>query len=211
MALKFRPIVPILNMAVSCGYSEEGLLRFLRLLRFKSSLSERAVADRAELARETVRSIESDVWQGKVQHLEALAQIYGRHVLVAIVPEEPPISEVSTVAVSMHVCQDGFDSWKIHFMNLVDEFRRGLDPRLILLPPVAQLDLKLHALLAAIVAALCEEVELDVPDWARREMFLPQPWFVSGMESLKAMALLESPLPFRRNNIFVHENFLARL
>ena len=186
-------------------------MRFLRHLRFKSSLSERVVAERADLARETVRSIESDMWQGKVQNLEALAQIYGRHVLVSVVPDEPPVSDMSTVATSMSVCRDGFDSWKVHFMNLVDEFRRGLDPRLLLLPPVSQLDFRLQALLAAIVSALCDEVDLDVPQWARREIFLPQPWFVSGMESLKAMALLESPLPFRRNNIFVHENFLARV
>jgi hypothetical protein len=39
---------------------------------------------------------------------------------------------------------------------------------------------------------------------------LSEPWFVSGMENLKASALLESPLPFRRNNVFVLGNFLSR-
>jgi hypothetical protein len=37
------------------------------------------------------------------------------------------------------------------------------------------------------------------------------PWFVSGMESLKAIALVESPLPFRLRKIFVLENFLSRV
>jgi hypothetical protein len=31
------------------------------------------------------------------------------------------------------------------------------------------------------------------------------------MESLKATALVESPLPYRRNNIFVLGNFLTRI
>lgn len=39
---------------------------------------------------------------------------------------------------------------------------------------------------------------------------LPEPWFVAGVENLKATALVESPLPFRRNNIFVLGNFLSR-
>jgi hypothetical protein len=35
-------------------------------------------------------------------------------------------------------------------------------------------------------------------------------WFVSETNSLKASALLESPLAFRASNIFVHANFLVR-
>jgi hypothetical protein len=41
-------------------------------------------------------------------------------------------------------------------------------------------------------------------------MVLPRPWFVAGVENLKATALVESPLPFRRNNVFVLGNFLSR-
>ena len=36
------------------------------------------------------------------------------------------------------------------------------------------------------------------------------PWFVSGMENLKAIALAESPLRFRIRKIFVLSNFLSR-
>lgn len=95
-------------------------------------------------------------------------------------------------------------------MNLVDEFRRTLDPRLLLLPPVRDLALELKALLASIVMSLCGEAGMNVPGWARKRHPLPTPWFVAEVESLKAMALVESPLPFRRNNIFVLDNFLQR-
>jgi hypothetical protein len=37
------------------------------------------------------------------------------------------------------------------------------------------------------------------------------PWFVSGMENINAIALVESPLQFRIRKIFVLENFLIRV
>lgn len=37
------------------------------------------------------------------------------------------------------------------------------------------------------------------------------PWFVSGMENLKAIASAESPLSFRWRKIFVMEIFLSRV
>ena len=53
-------------------------------------------------------------------------------------------------------------------------------------------------------------MKISPPKWAQSMTALNKPWFVSGMESLKASALLESPLGFRAKNIFVHENFLER-
>jgi hypothetical protein len=38
-----------------------------------------------------------------------------------------------------------------------------------------------------------------------------KPWFVAGMENLKAIAVAESPLRFRIRKIFVLENFLSRV
>jgi hypothetical protein len=40
---------------------------------------------------------------------------------------------------------------------------------------------------------------------------LEEPWFVTGIENLKAMAIVESPVFFRRRLIFVLENFLSRV
>ena len=51
---------------------------------------------------------------------------------------------------------------------------------------------------------------MDAPAWAAGCHFLPEPWFVSGVESLKATALVEAPLAFRRNNVFVLGNFMSR-
>lgn len=166
-------------------------------------MTSREVSERADVARETLRTCERDPRRARVECLERVAHLFDHEVLLAVVPMEAVNADLSTAAISMAVIRDGFESWKIHFMNLVDQFRRMPDLRLVLLPPVAALDPRLGALLASIVCSLCEEAGVETPSWATREYFLKTPWFVAGVESLKAMALVESPLAFRRNNIFV--------
>lgn len=67
-----------------------------------------------------------------------------------------------------------------------------------------------RALLNSTACALAAEWSSAPPWWAMRPLVLAEPWFVSGVENLKASALLESPIQFRRNNVFVLGNFLAR-
>lgn len=57
--------------------------------------------------------------------------------------------------------------------------------------------------------ALCER--LPIPDWTEEpDRFLSEPFFAGGLESLKAILLVESPLAFRRRLIFISENGLSR-
>ena len=50
-----------------------------------------------------------------------------------------------------------------------------------------------------------------VPDWVHGpERLLERPFFAGGLESLKAVFLVESPLAFRRRQIFVSANALSR-
>jgi AcrR family transcriptional regulator len=173
-------------------------------------ISERDLAAAAGVARETLRVCERDPRAVRGQIVDAIAERLERQVLLMITPDRPAASEWSTVSVSMMIVRDGFESWKIHLMDWVDEFRRDWDARLVLLPPVSALDERLIALMASICSVLAAEAGIDTPDWAQHSYFLPKPWFVSNRESLKAMAIVESPPEFRRNNIFVHDNFLRR-
>ena len=100
--------------------------------------------------------------------------------------------------------------WRLWLFELVDDYRRNRDDRL-LAAPRPELSPRLRSLLAAVVETLASETGATVPDWCRQVGPLPEPWFVAEIENLKASALVESPLPFRRRNIFVLENFLARL
>ena len=182
----------------------------IRHLRTRLGISERDLASRADVSRQTLRTYEGNLEGAKIETLRRIAQELDHEVLVAILPAQALQSDLTTVAVSCDVVRDGFESWKIHFMNFVDAFRRTPNLAQILLPPISSLDQRLAALLAAMVCRLCSEVGLSAPRWAMTENFLERPWFVAGMESLKATAIAESPPEFRRNNIFVHENFLLR-
>jgi hypothetical protein len=64
---------------------------------------------------------------------------------------------------------------------------------------------------AAMIEYLCHEQGLEVPNWVLSVPACQHPWFVAGIENLKAIALVESPLEFRIRKIFVLENFLDRV
>ena len=185
-------------------------MSILKNLRLAMRMSERELSELAGVSRATIRKCETNPTLVSPIIFDRLASYLGYKALVAPVPATAANSEYSTIAVSLAVVHDGFSSWKIHFFNLVDEFRRTPDLRLVMLPPTKMLDEQLTALLASIVCTLCSESGYNVPDWAAAEYFLKNPWFVSGMESLKASAVIESPYEFRRNNIFVQANILKR-
>ena len=172
-------------------------------------LTEETVCEKSGLSRVTLRTAEQGRGNLTLESLNALASAFDRNLVVLLYPKDS-LSEFSVVACSMKVVSDGAGSWKGHYMDLVDEFRRTLDPRLLLLPPVSKLDLKLKALLASIVLDLSSEAKIDPPSWAENNYFLETPWFLSESDSLKASALIESPVFYRKNNIFILENFLKR-
>ncbi len=173
------------------------------------SLSERALAGTVGLSRTCLRQVIQQRESSSISSIAALGSFFNRSVELLVSPETVS-SESSTVAVAYQTERDGFESWKIHFMNLVDEYRRTLDLRLLILPPHSKFDPKLKALLGSLVYQLCQNSDSSIPHWARRTHFLDKPWFPAQMEALKASAIVESPFAFRRNNIFVLGNFLER-
>ena len=104
--------------------------------------------------------------------------------------------------------------------DLLDDFRQRCstpEERLALVceTPV-WLDVETHAdcnaYLAAVAETLCREAALPPPAWTESPLcYLHRPWFAGGMETLKAILLVESPVPFRRRNLFVSANALVRV
>ncbi len=104
----------------------------------------------------------------------------------------------------------GVTDW-VPFFDAVDEVRRSRRfDALKRLYSRSRRTRERALLLNATACSLAAELGDAPPWWAVRPLVLPEPWFVSGMENLKASALIESPLPFRRNNVFVLGNFLSR-
>ena len=173
------------------------------------NLSQRKASLALGLSRTTLRKAIQMDESIKLSTLRHVAEYCQRSLAILVYPQNHQ-PESTTSAISFMIERDGFDSWKIHLMNLVDEFRKWKDPRIFILPPSVTCSEKIKALIAATITELCREGQMTPPDWAKKNPPLEKPWFVAGMESLKASALIESPVSFREKNIFVHENFLSR-
>ncbi len=100
--------------------------------------------------------------------------------------------------------------WVVALMDFVDDFRYYKNQAAVA-QPFELNDERFDALLAATAHYLCDELTIETPHWVLSVPSCKDPWFVAGMESLKAIALVESPLHFRLRKIFVLENFLHRV
>jgi hypothetical protein len=103
----------------------------------------------------------------------------------------------------------GVTDW-VPFFDAVDEVRRSRRFEALKRIYSRSRRTRERALLNSTACALAAELGDAPPWWAMRPLLLPEPWFVAGVENLKASALVESPIQFRRNNIFVLGNFLSR-
>lgn len=187
-------------------------MQTLRDARKRRRLSQRELSRRAGVSFRGVQLLEVPGHDARLSTLEKVADALGlpaagvRRVLERYLGEDSD----SAFCASLRILDDGFGSWKIHVFDFVDRFRASPAPELIATPPATGLDPRLLALLACVVDALCAERGWPPPDWSAAVGALPRPWFVSGVENLKASALVESPVRFRRRNIFVLANFLSR-
>ncbi len=100
-------------------------------------------------------------------------------------------------------------NWSLYLMNFVVDFRYYKDFESIK-EKILISDEKLDALIASTVEYLCNELRINYPEWTAKIPACVHPYFVSGIENLKAISLVESPLVFRIRKVFVLENFLDR-
>jgi len=105
------------------------------------------------------------------------------------------------------------------FGDLLDDFRqrcRTPEEKLALVSEAPQwiesaTHAETNAYLASVAETLCREAGLRPPAWSESpQCYLSRPWFAGGLESLKAILLAESPVAFRRRNLFVSANALSR-
>ena len=98
--------------------------------------------------------------------------------------------------------------------NYIDEFNNASKSdkiKSISKEPVIKTSKK-SVYLSAMVEYLCIKNRLKIPTWVNKSRyFLKYPVFYSRFEQLKATLILESPVPFRRRNLFISENGLMRI
>lgn len=181
-------------------------------IRASKGLSQRGLASLAGISYKTLQLIESGAHDPKVSTLEAIAKSLGlpAHLVRKAVHDVLSLPEDAIAVISERIVEDGEESWKLWLFNFVDAFRSKRDRSLIEMPPCEGLTPNIKALLASSVDTLCTDLQMEAPNWCATVPPLDRPWFVSGLESLKPMALIESPVHFRKRNIFVLGNFLSR-
>lgn len=184
----------------------------LKEARLAAKYSQRTLATRAGVAYKSLQLIESGQSNPSVDILQKIAEALG----LAGVSFRAYVDDYfrhfpdSIFMVSRRLASGLDRDWKVPLLNCVDALRRTHDYRLIHDAPCDHLTVNLAALLASVVETLCHECDMDVPPWCAAVAPLPAPWFVAGMQSLKATALVESPVHFRKRNIFVLGNMLER-
>ena len=187
-------------------------MKIIREARCRLKLSQRKLAKKASISYKTLQLIESGHHNPRLATLEKISRVLGlskgeiqRAIAASFFKKSDSIETIS-----QRIAGEGEDSWKHWLFEFVDTFRHHPTLSLVEAPPSSRVSLRIQCLLASTVEFLCVERKITPPWWCHGVETLPSPWFVSGSESLKAMALLESPLPFRKRNIFVLDNFLSR-
>lgn len=100
--------------------------------------------------------------------------------------------------------------WKIPLMEFVDDFRRDKNPAMVA-EPFDLGDERKDAVLASVIETLCDEMNIKIPGWLKDVPACKKPYFLSEMENLKAISLVETPIHFRLRKVFIMENFLHRV
>jgi len=184
----------------------------IRTARQRCRISQRKLAEKAGLSFRGLQLLETDGHDPRLSSLEKAAVALGlpRQGLRGLLEDFFAEERRSFRSASIRVFIDGFDSWSIHLFDAVDAFRARHDPEFVRSPPVGMLVPRLQALIASTVDSLCVEASLPFPAWCCSIEPLDDPWFVAGVENLKASALVESPVHYRKRKIFVLANFLER-
>lgn len=180
--------------------------------RRRAGLSQRRFAARAGLSFRTVQLLERNAQDARMSTIARAARALGcragavtEAIAAVVLPPEEDVAQLSR-----RLVEGKNQDWKIYLFDFIDAFRRRPRRDTISFEPDPRLAGRMLALLASVVEQLCVEKKMSAPLWCSGAGALPSPWFVSDMENLKAMALAESPVRFRRRNIFVLANFMSR-
>lgn len=107
------------------------------------------------------------------------------------------------------------EDFRIGVRELLDEFGLLLTDeqraRAIAEEPPLTGDRRHDAYLGALAEHLAARHSLERPEWCcRPERFLDRFWFLSDVPGFRALAIAQSPAPFRRRGIFIAEGALQR-
>lgn len=188
-------------------------MEIIKQVRERYGLSQRKFAARVGISFRTLQLLESGNGNPRLSTLGKICQALGcpSNGVAQTITRYLQRADDSIASISIRIVADDPESWKLWLFNFVDAFRKKPDNEMVSAPPIPETPVELRCLMASTVETLCEELTVAVPWWCAGAGILPAPWFVAGIENLKALALVESPVHFRKRNIFVLGNFLSRV
>lgn len=180
--------------------------------REKAGFSQRDLAKKAQVSFRTLQLVEKKGHDARLSTFSHLASALGypKNVFSQYVNRFFSYPPFSLFMISQKIAFSRTKEWQVYFFNFVDEFRKTKDSTYINKAPDSRLSQKLTALFASASETLCDELNLKHPDWCAGVASLKTPFFVSQIENLKPLALIETPIHFKKRNVFVLNNFLDR-
>lgn len=112
------------------------------------------------------------------------------------------------ISVKAEIAPDMFSLYVGDFLDAYYSATADDRSNMIAQEPVMLRPYRLSVYLAAMAEHLAYHDGLPVPEWTKNYS-LETPYFYGG-ERMKAILLIESPIAFRRRNLYVSENALSR-
>jgi hypothetical protein len=129
-----------------------------------------------------------------------------------MVYQRPSIADVAPEIATCLAEGDEASALRLAFrcVELFDGAPLGEQMHVVDREPPSTGNARYDALLAAIAEYLCAREEVLAPTWVESpSRFLDQWWFVSGIRSLHADAIVHSPISFARRGVFITADALT--
>ena len=182
----------------------------LREARQASGLTQAQLAELAGTSQSAIAAYEAGRREPTIPVLERMIAASGHRLTLGLEPDTR-LFRLSDLAIEIR--QAAGDPERL---RLVFEFLRGAQedghPLLMLVSrePDSTGDPRFDALLAAVAEDLCVHAKLEAPGWVHDERrFLEGFWWVSGLASARARALVHAPASYRRRGVMLERHDLG--
>jgi hypothetical protein len=126
--------------------------------------------------------------------------------------QAPDIQDVATEVGQCLTKGDTSSAFRViaRFLEFYDKADWPTRERIVSPRPTSTGSNRYDAMLAGIVEYACATHRVLAPTWVNDlDSFLHEFWFVSGMKSLHANAIVHSPISFKRRGVFLTQGALT--
>jgi transcriptional regulator with XRE-family HTH domain len=184
----------------------------LRRARAAAGLTQTRLAELAGTTQSAIAAYEAGTREPTVPVLARMVAAAGARLEIDVAPD-PSYYRLAGLARDI-AATDAADAARR--LRLVFEFLRGAQedghPLVLLVAaePPSTGDVRFDALLAAIAEDLCVHAGEAPPSWVHdASRFLDRAWWVSGLPSARAAALVHAPASFRRRGVMLDRHDLV--